>query len=127
MTMGKVDLNDLLIMPGFLLAVLLNLQLIDDPTQGLLSSEIWAHSSTATSFSVATLLGLLSLGIVLYTNDFSFGIAGTLTIWAVIVTVGLMLAPPFVPIVSAILTSTAASYVAFALQALGYVEVSYHG
>jgi len=125
--MGQVERMDLMAMPVFLACVLLNLQLVDDPTGGYLSMVLWEHGEATTAFTLATLIGLMVIGYVLYTNNFSLSVAGGVTIWTVVIVVGLMLAPPFLPIVSDLITETAGAWVAFALQAAGYVVISFMG
>jgi len=125
--MGQVERMDLMAMPVFLACVLLNLQLVDDPTGGYLSMVLWEHGEATTAFTLANLIGLIVIGYVLYTNNFSLSVAGGVTIWTVIIVVGLMLAPPFLPIVSDLITETAGAWVAFALQAAGYIVISFMG
>lgn len=126
-TKMNVNAADYLSFPVFIIAAAVSL--------GLLSSTILGFDLGATyslgaghGFSVANIAAILSLGYVAYTNDWSGNIAWKgIQGWLVVSTVGLLIAPPFLPLLQNTLAQTPAAITALVIQAGGFVTFSYVG
>lgn len=95
-----------------------------------LTDALWTFSADGytTQISIAILLSLSAVAIVMATNDVGFGTLTTVQIWVVLVTVWLILAPPFVPLLSAVLESSQwAGFVAFLIQSVGITILGFLG
>lgn len=80
------------------------------------------------SISVANLAAIGMLGYVAYTNDWDGGaVFNGIQGWLVIATVGLLIAPPFYPVLADTLLEGFAAIVALVVQAGGFVTFSYFG
>lgn len=124
---GQVEKEDLYGLIIFVPAILLNLELVDDPTGGHLHHVLYEVDGATTAFTAATAVALLTLGYVLYTNNFSLGSANAVAIWALVITVAIMLTPPLMPIVAEFVSNTAGAWIAFLLQVGGYITLSFSG
>lgn len=129
MTRGDVDLEDLALMPIFALASLFANDVIPgdalgalDPTQTLFTL------GPETSISIATIVAVVALGVVLWTNQPRLDPYGGIQAWVVIATVALIIAPPFVPLLENYLTAfPMLGIVSFILQTTGYTIASFMG
>lgn len=131
MARGKLDQIDFLASPLFFLGILVErgwLGASDWPILGDLSQTF--VSIGGTDISIAIALALAGFAIVVATNDWSFdnglsdaGIQG----WAVVATLGLIIAPPFAPVVSDFVNSDVGALVSITVQSTGYAVVSWLG
>lgn len=130
MTRGQVDFLDLLAMPIFAVAALFANGVIPgdvlggtfDPTQSLFSL------GPETQISYATVVAIAAIALVLWTNKPQLDVYGGIQAWVVIVTIGLILAPPFVPLISNWMAAEPwLGIVSFLLQTTGYTVVSFMG
>jgi hypothetical protein len=126
-TKMRVNMADYLMFPVFIICAAVSL--------GILSSTMLGFDLGATynlgaghGFSVANLLAIASLGYVAYTNDWSGGVAWKgIQGWLIVATIGLLIAPPFLPLLQNTLAETPAGLLALAVQAGGFATFSYVG
>jgi hypothetical protein len=123
---GQIDPLDLAALPLFLFGSLFELGLVDFSLGGVsLSETVFALGGTDISLAVILMLG--ALGAVIYTNEWEFDADGGITTWVVVATLGLIIAPPFVPALSEFLAQDIAASAALLVQTAGYTIVSYMG
>jgi hypothetical protein len=129
MSYGEVDAIDLVLYPLFLFGGLVGLGLMQSPVLfGFSFADTLMSLGPQTSVSLATLVSALSLVVVLATNKPDLTSArGSAQLWVVIVTFGLILAPPFVPLMSGLLGGGIASGIAFLVQTGGWTVASWLG
>ena len=95
-----------------------------------LVETIWSLSAQGetVTFSLATLLSIAGLGWILWTNNLSLRAMGSAQIFIAIAVVGLVIAPPFIPILDALLMgSDFAAVVSLGIQWYGVINLSYMG
>lgn len=129
MTRGEFDDVDLVAMPVFLLGSLFQLDLLSVDSLPLIGDPAAAFSTVAgVEISIAMLLSLVALGVVAYTNNWSIdGISGGVQGYIVIATVGLIIAPPFMPALEEAVSGGVGAMFALAIQTSGYAVLSYVG
>ena len=126
-TQMRVNVTDYFAFPIFLIASAVSL--------GLLGSTMLGFDLGATydlgaghGFSIANILAIVCLGYVAFTNDWSGNIAWKgIQGWLVVATIGLLIAPPFLPLLENSLAAGPAALAALAIQAGGFVTFSYVG
>lgn len=128
MAKGRVDPLDLLAMPIFILGSLVSLGFISgfvilgfDPAATLVTLP------GQTAISVSNLISIAALGFVIYTNGPEWSLDGGFQVWMFWVGVGLIVSPPFIPMIDAILGGTVAAFFAFIVQSFSYTYASYLG
>lgn len=129
----KLDLIDL--PPGilFLFGALASLGLVDAtvPLAGWdLSSTAWTLAAEGESvpLSIAKLMSLSGVVWALATNNIGWRGWTSLQMFLAVATLGLVLSPPFVPILDAILMgSDLAKVVSLSIQMYGFAVISYIG
>lgn len=129
MAQMRFDLIDVAPLIAFVAASLVSLELATNfPGADFLAQGFYtfAEGGTSVTLSVGAVLQILSLFVALYTNDLSFSALGGIQLWLVIVTIWLVLAPPFMPILDAYLSGSGA-VVAFLVQTVGFGVTGYTG
>lgn len=127
---SDIDVHEIVLGVLFALFGLTQLQLLNQSTiLGLdLLGSVHTFSSgghTAT-ISWAMIGAIAILAITMWTNDWTPSLTAGIDIWIIIVTVWLILAPPFVPILESVLTdSMLPGIIAFTIQMIGYGSASY--
>lgn len=127
---GQLDIEDALLSPFFVLSSAIAVGLINLQLMGfnLASTALTFTSQGYTStITYAGILSLIALLATYATNRRDFSGMGALELWVVIATIGLVIAPPFVPILGGLLNNTLAALVAVVVQAGGYYSLSYAG
>jgi len=128
---GKIDVNDSLVSPFFVLASGVQANLFDLVLFGFdFSSTIVQVGSGAESVEItaARIIAVSAILVALATNQPDFDAMSFIQVWAAIATIGLVLAPPFSPALQSLITgSTVAGLVALITQAGGYYSLSYLG
>lgn len=129
MSYGEVDAIDLVAFPLFLIGGLTQLGLMTAPeVMGIGLSDTLLDLGAETSLTIATAVALAAIAIVITTNKPNLRRGrGYIQFWVVAATVGLVIAPPFVPILENLLNGGIASGVALLLQSAGYMIVSWLG
>jgi hypothetical protein len=129
MARNQVDTVDLAAMPLFILGSLTELGLLgglDLPLLGDPGQTIFTIGSS-TEISLALVVSLAALAVVVYTNEWSLSAMGGIQAWIVVATIGLIILPPFMPILQDVLSADIGKYAAFMVQTAGYTVLSYMG
>jgi asparagine N-glycosylation enzyme membrane subunit Stt3 len=127
-TKMRVNVLDYFAFPGFLIAASVALGLLSSTIAGFDLGATVLDLGSGHAFSVANVAAILCLAWVAYSNDWSSDMALTgIQAWLVIATVGLLIAPPFFPVLESTLASTPAALAALFIQAGGFVTFSYLG
>jgi hypothetical protein len=128
---GKLDGGDMLAGLFFMLGGMTQLGFINgenfpfvNPADAI---HTFSYGGESVTISIAIGLSLLALVVAFITNDQSFSAMGGMQLFLVIVTVGLIISPPFMPILAEALTADIAGLVALFLQTIGYLQVSWTG
>ncbi|MFD1585502.1 hypothetical protein ACFR9U_00790 [Halorientalis brevis] len=127
---GKLDLPDAVISPFFVLSSAIAMGLINFELMGFdLASTALEFTSDGyvSTVTYAGIISLLALLIAYATNRRDFSGMGFVELWVVVATVGLVIAPPFVPVLSGLLSNKFAGLIAVVIQAGGYYSLSYVG
>lgn len=129
--MGKIDLNDAVISPFFVLASGVQAGLFSLVLFGFdFSSTLLTFGSgaAAVQLTFAKIVAILALAVAFATNKPDFDRMGAIETWVAFATIGLVMAPPFSPAIRAMLqTSTIAGLVSLVVQAAGFYSLSYLG
>jgi len=131
MATGKFDIPDAALSPLFVIFSMVTLGLVPAQYFGVdLSSsvlEFTASSGQTTVISIAMVGSLAVLAYAYYTNRQDISSMERVEMWIVVGTVALILAPPFVPIISELLNGTVASWLALVVISGGYYSLSFAG
>ena len=128
---GKIDLNDALVSPFFVLssgvaADLFSLELFGWDFAAALFTV--GSGAAQVSISTANIVAILALVIAYATNRPEFDGWKLVETWTAIVTVGLVVAPPFAPPLEALIqASPIVGLVSVIIQAGGFYALSYEG
>lgn len=126
----NVDMEDFVPLVLFSIAGLVSLGLATQwPGASYLQEGFWAFSDSGTTVTISwgMIVSLSSLGAIMYTNSVTWSSLGGIQLWLVLVTIWLILAPPFVPILGALLSSQFAAMIAFIIQTTGAGSLAYMG
>lgn len=128
---GKIDLNDAVVSPFFVLASgvaadLFSLELFGwDFADALFTM---GSGTGAIGISTANIIALVALVVAFATNKPSLDEMQLVETWTAIATAGLVVAPPFMPIVQDVIqSSTIAGLITLIVQAGGFYALSYQG
>lgn len=127
---GRIDWDDRLLGAVFLLSSAVSVGLLTVPgttifTDALLS---FGPSDAVVEVSLSRVISLAALVATIATNRTDFSQLVGVEWWVAITTIGLVIAPPFAPIIEHFLNaSPVAGAVSIALQAGGYATISYLG
>ena len=87
-----------------------------------------SYQSETVTFTLAKIMSIIGLGWILITNDLSLRAMGPVQIFMSIAIVGLVIAPPFIPILNALLLgSDFAAVISPGIQWYGVINLSYAG
>jgi hypothetical protein len=126
-TRMRVNIEDYLGLPVYVICVAVALGLLDSTIMGFDLSSSLLDLGSGHAFSVANIGAMLTLGYVAYTNHWKMDSLSGVQAWVVIATVGLLIAPPFFPVLESTLAATPAAFAALLIQVGGYVTFSYIG
>lgn len=129
MARGEVDPVDLVAMPFFAIAALFANNVIPGSEMPYFNPNgVLLQLGPETSITYATVVALAALAVVIWTNKPRLNIYGGIQAWLVVVTVALILAPPFVPLLGHYIGSNMIlGIVSFVVQTTGYVIISFMG
>lgn len=113
-----------LVIPLFSIGAAVSLGIVGSDV-GLIDLSRTLIGFNGVEFTIARIMSLVALGVALVNRDTSLTDTGAIDVWAVWVTVGLVVAPPLVPLVEGTLAEAPYSFVAFGLQTMGITIVSY--
>lgn len=129
--MGKIDLNDAVISPFFVLASGVQAGLFSLVLFGVDFSDTlltFGSGAAAVSITMAKIIAVLAVLVAFASNQPDFDRMGMVESWSAFATIGLVIAPPFSPAIRALLqTSTIAGLVSLIVQAAGFYTLSYLG
>jgi hypothetical protein len=126
-TTMRVNLEDYLGLPVFVIAVAVSLGLLDSTMMGLDLGATLLDLGSDHGFSVANTLAIATLGYVAYSNEWDRGAMSGVQMWIVLATVGFLIAPPFLPVLENTLAQQPAAIAALVVQVGGYMTFSYIG
>jgi hypothetical protein len=135
MAYGRIDINDAVVSPFFVLASGVAAGLFELSLFGYdFSQALWTGSGGA-SLSIANTVAIVALLVALLSNMNEHRGSGNplsqldgIELWVAIATVGLVIAPPFVPTLEATLgSSQMIGLIAVVIQAGGFYSLSYLG
>ena len=127
-TRMEINTMDYAALPVFIIAAAMSLGLLSATWVGFDFGATLLDLGSGHGFSAANLIAIATLGYVAYTNDWNGDVAWmSIQGWLVIATVGLLIAPPFLPIVSDTIAAGPAAFVALAIQVGGFATFSYVG
>ena len=128
---GKIDVNDSLVSPFFVLASGVQANLFALVLFGFdFSTIIFSVGSgaEAVEVSAARMIAVTAILVALATNKPDFSAMGTIQVWTAVTTIGLVLAPPFSPALQSLIGgSTVAGIFALVIQSAGFYALSYLG
>lgn len=128
---NRIDLNDAFVSPFFVLASGVQARLFELVLFGFdFASSVMVIGSgpTAITISAAKVISILAIGVAIATNKPDLDSMGAVQTWTAIATIGLVLAPPFSPMLESLIQSSAiAGIVALVVQSAGYYTLSYLG
>ena len=130
MAFGKIDLNDAVVSPFFVLASGVSVGLFDLTLFGLdFASPLFAMGSgTTLEFSFASLVAIMAVAIAYITNGPELSNLGMVETWVTAITIVLVLGQPFVPLLDTFLqASPIVGLAALIVQAGGFYTLSYLG
>jgi hypothetical protein len=130
---GRIDWDDRMAAVAFLLASAINNHIVDGPEflgwtlrDGLFT--IGAGTGDPATITLGKVVALGALAGTIATNRTDFSRLTGVEMWVAIATIGLVLSPPFVPLLEFLLRSNMiAGSVALVIQAGGFFTISYLG
>jgi len=125
MTQLSIDKELWLVVPLFSVGAAVSLGIVSSNLAGLFDLQTVLIGFNGVDFSVARIMSLVALIIAVVNRDAGFTDLGALDVWAVWVTAGLVISPPFLPLVQGTLVEGPFSILAFIVQTLGITIVSY--
>jgi hypothetical protein len=127
---ADIEVHEIIMGAFFSVFSLVQVNLIEQST--ILGFDLLGSVHTFTgggdtaSITPAMLGMIVILAFTMYSNDWSPSLYAGMDIWIIVVTVWLIIAPPFVPILEAMIeTSMLPGLVAFLIQVVGYGSASY--
>jgi len=126
-TQMRVNFEDFLAFPIYVIACAVALGLLDSTMMGFDLSAVLIDLGSDHAFSIANTVALATLGYVAYTNTWYSYMLGGIQAWVVAATVGLLIAPPFFPVLESTLAATPAAFAALLIQIGGYLTFSWLG
>ena len=129
---GKIDLNDAVVSPFFVIASMVSVGLASFTPFGIDFADtlftFGASTAAPADFSLAKLIALAALVVAYASNKPDISKMGAVETWAALATLGFVLTPPFMPAVEGLLQSSAvAGLIAVIVQAGGFYSLSYLG
>ncbi|MFC7057243.1 hypothetical protein [Halovenus salina] len=127
MTEFELDLETFLLFPLFALGTTVSLGLIEASAIPILDLGETLFTTGNIDWTIGRGLSIAALAAVVINRDdpLDFDAWGIMEAWAVYVTVGLLVAPPFFPALESTLASTPAAVAAFIVQGIGFSLITY--
>jgi hypothetical protein len=131
MAFGKIDLNDSLVSPFFVLAFGVQADLFDLILFGFDFSSViltLGSGAGAVEITAARIIAVAAVLVAFATNKPDLDEMGMIETWVAVARIGLVLAPPFMPVLADLITfHTVAGVVALIVQSAGFYSISYLG
>jgi len=127
MAQFELDYETYLLYPLFALGTAASLGIVSTDIVGFIDLGNVVFETGDIGWTIGRALSVVALLAVIINRDepFDFVGWGTLEIWAVYVTIGLIIAPPFFPAIQNTLVEPIWSFVAFSVQSIGFVLITY--
>jgi hypothetical protein len=125
MTQLSIDKELWLVVPVFSIGAAVSLGIVTADLGGLVDLKTVLIGVNGVDFTIARTMSLAALAIAVINRDTGFSDLGAIDVWAMWVTAGLVIAPPFVPLLEGTLLEAPYSVAAFVIQTLGITIVSY--
>ena len=127
---GRIDWDDRIFAVAFLLASAISVGFVTVPGTSMFSDTIFELGSgaEAAEFSIAKLVSLVALFAAIASNRTDFSALNSVEYWVAVTTIGLVIAPPFMPLIQGFIQqSMVAGAFALIIQAGGFFIISYLG
>jgi hypothetical protein len=122
----QLDREWFLLFPIFALGSAASLDLVSTGILPFVEMGDTLISAGGVAFTVGRVMGIAALLAVFINRDESItDQLGVVEIWIVYVTIGLLVAPPFLPILQDTLVGGLAGVIAFLIQSIGFTAVVY--
>jgi len=127
MTKLEADAETYLIYPAFALGAAATLGIVSTDILGFIDLGSVVFETGGIEWTIGRALSLVALLAVIINRDAPFDFVGwgAIEVWAVYVTIGLIIAPPFFPAIQQTLLQPIWSFVAFTVQSIGFVLITY--
>jgi len=125
MTQLSVDKELWLVVPLFSIGAAVSLGIVSSNLAGVFDLKTVLIGWNGVEFTVARVMSLVALVVAVVNRDSGFTDLGAMDFWAMWVTAGLVIAPPFVTLLEGTLLEAPYSIAAFVIQTLGITIVSY--
>lgn len=127
MSQFSLDRETYIIYPAFALGTGATLGLVGTDILPFVNLADVAATTGGIEWTFGRLLSLLALAAVFINRDDGFSLDGfgALEAWAVYVTLGLIVAPPFFPALEETLAGGTAAFVSFSVQSIGFALISW--
>ena len=127
MTKLEADAETYIIYPLFALGAASTLGIIQTDIVSFIDLGSVVFETGSIQWTIGRALSLVALLAVIINRDepFDFLGWGAVEAWAVYVTIGLIIAPPFFPAIQETLLEPIWSFVAFTVQSIGFVLITY--
>jgi hypothetical protein len=127
---GKFDIDDIVVSPLFVLSSAIATGLISFTFMGFdFASTALQFTSEGykTTISYASIVSVLSLLVAYASNRRDLSRMSNVERWILFATIGLVITPPFAPLLQGLLANKIAGLVAVVIQAGGFYSLSYTG
>jgi len=127
MSQFELDRETYIIYPAFALGTAASLGIVGTDILPFINLGDTFITTGGIEWTGGRLLSLLALASVFINRDDGFSLDGfgALEMWAVYVTIGLIVAPPFFPALEETLAGGAASFISFTVQSIGFALISW--
>lgn len=126
MTYLELDKEMYFLFPAFALGTAASLGLIEPTFLPWINLDDVLLSMGNIDWTIGRVISIVALAAVFINRDTSvLERLGTLEVWVVYVTVGLILAPPIFPAFAETVAETPAAFIAFVAQSMGFAIVTY--
>ena len=131
MVNGKIDLNDAVVSPFFVIASGVQASLFSMTLFGFDFASViltLGSGAAAVEITAARIIAVAAVLVALASNQPEFDKMGLIETWTAIATIGLVLAPPFTPMLADLITSSSVwGLLALVIQSAGFYSISYLG
>jgi len=124
-TRSKLDLNDAVVSPFFVIFAAVDVEVLGMDMFGFDFADTIINIGAG--ISTATIISALALVVAFATNRPDFSKMGAIQTWVAIATIALVITPPFFPILDSLLSYNIAGMVAIVIQATGFYTLAYLG
>lgn len=127
MTQFELDTETYLIFPLFALGAASSLGIVSTDILGFIDLGETLITTGDIDWSIGRALSAVALAAIVINRDdpLNTDAWGAIEVWAVYVTIGLIIAPPFFPAVQQTLVGEIWAFVAFTVQSIGFALITY--